>query len=350
MQRELTLIPAITIHPDKICTYFDTHWDPSPPPRKINFLNVPCNINSAAHLQSYSRTADGRVSKIAKKKITRALDYLLLLTNSKMDLNRLSGKMVKFKISFITLTLPSVQIHDDNTIKRTCLNSFILEIQKYYKVQNYLWRAEKQKNGNLHFHIITDKFIPWSEIRDRWNRIVNKLGYVDRYRTELKKFHSEGFQVRSDLLKTWNYKAQIKAYQTGKANDWNNPNSTDIHGVDKINSIRGYICKYMVKNDIEPIKCENSNTDYSTQKGRIWGSSEHLQKITGAQIIADSNIYNEVEQIIKKSNCKTYSENYFTIYYIDFKDLFRLHAKHIFKAFSDYLIQTFGFSIQLSFQ
>src|SRR3972149_9919788 len=135
------------------------------------------------------------------------------------------------RITFITLTLPSNQIHTDNVIKSKCLNQLLIEMSRYHKVEQYIWRAEKQKNGNIHFHILADRYIFWSDIRNRWNRIVNKLGYVDRYKDEQKKFHKDGFQVRQELTGKWTVESSKKAFIKGKRLNWNDPNSTDIHSI-----------------------------------------------------------------------------------------------------------------------
>ena len=68
---------------------------------------------------------------------------------------------VQYKLTFITLTLPSKQIHSDNEIKSKCLNQFLIELKKNHSVSRYIWKAEKQENNNIHFHIIADKFIKW---------------------------------------------------------------------------------------------------------------------------------------------------------------------------------------------
>jgi len=347
MNSSFDIIPHLSIHPDKICTYSEIKWN-KPHSKNSYKINSSGEIESRAdRIKDSSRSAEGKVSKIARRKISKATDYLLLQARPQTQLNRISGKHVKFRIAFITLTLPSLQIHSDNEIKSKCLNSFLLELKKFYQVRNYIWRAEKQANGNLHFHVITDKFVPWSEIRDRWNRIVNKLGYVDRYREEMIKFHSEGFKVRNELLKTWEYKAQVKAYQTGKANDFSNPNSTDIHSVGKIGNIKAYISKYMTKNDTTEKECKNGTSEHQKQIGRIWGCNFELSNITGAQLIIDSEISAELEKAVKNSHCQKYEDSWFTVYYIDFESLPKFGAGKLFEYFCSYLIEKFNFNYQL---
>ena len=94
---------------------------------------------------------------------------------------------------FMTVTLASEQIHSDSEIKRKLLNPFLSELSRLCLKKkdsgsqssgdltiNYLWRAEKQKNGNIHFHLIIDRFIPVQTVNAIWNRIQDRLGYVMR--------------------------------------------------------------------------------------------------------------------------------------------------------------------------
>jgi len=52
-----------------------------------------------------------------------------------------------FKCSFITLTMPSTQIHSTKDITKTCLNQFLTECREQHGLQNYVWRLEFQKIG-----------------------------------------------------------------------------------------------------------------------------------------------------------------------------------------------------------
>lgn len=137
--------------------------------------------------------------------------------------------------TFVTLTLPYTQLHCDKVIKRECLNHFLININRQYQCKNYLWKAEVQRNGNIHFHILFDKYIPWREVRNLWNRCVNRLGYVDWFCTE---------------------------------HNHLDPNSTDIHALKKVKNIRAYIAKYVSKTVGSRDIC-----------GHAWGRSENLSKL-----------------------------------------------------------------------
>lgn len=382
MKRTLDLIPCITIHPDKICTYISPNWSPNPPARDKTEKSIDEKLLKIEHIIDSSRSAEGNVSKLAKKKISKSIDYLILFSKKKGAYSRLSGKEFSFKIAFVTLTLPSRQVHSDNEIKNKCLNQFIIEIKKKYRVKNYVWRAEKQKNGNVHFHILIDKYIPWEELRNNWNRIINKMGYIDRYRETQKNWHKNGFRVRDNLLPTWSKAKQLQAYLSGARTHWNNPNSTDIHSIKKIKNIKSYVQKYVTKSserfefisaEIQKIAGELTKQDNRRKKrrlivklrrlrfqckmveykekvkGRIWGCNSQLQNIKGFRADVDNEICAELNRVINESKCHCYKDYYFQVFYINFDQLPNFGGTQLFRYFCNYLFEQFGFSYQSSF-
>ena len=342
MQSNLTLIPTLAIHPHQINFYNEIHWEPFKPSRnKISYPGQN-NEHGAEHLLQSKRTAQGKVSKVAKRKMSKSIDYLLLLANEKYIEPYMTGKAFNFKVAFITLTLPSAQIHEDNEIKRKCLNSFIIEIQKRYKVKNYVWRAELQQNGNIHFHLLIDKFIHWNEIRNRWNRIINKLGYVDRYREKMKEFFKSGFQIRTDLEKNWSIEKQKASYKRNKLTDFTNPNSTDIHSLKKIRNIKLYLTKYLTKNPGTSEQITDNEDNTRQQNGRIWGASNNLQNLKGCQIQLDSELEQELSKVVNQSGCFSINDTYYSVHYISMSDILKFGGHRLFKVFADYIFLTFG--------
>jgi hypothetical protein len=357
MKATCTTIPKISIHPNKINIYNELHWSPAKPVKDRSQLNLKYYVDDegnlienhekrTAQIINSSRKANGRVSNHARKKMLKASDYLLMMAGNKSIQSQFSGRTFKFKIAFITLTLPSSQVHDDKEIINKCLNQFIIEIKKYYKVRNYIWRAEKQKNGNIHFHILIDKYIAWQQLRDRWNRIINKLGYVNQYREEQKTWHKNGFRPRPELYKTWPLTKQRKAYERGSKQHWNSPNTTDIHSVQKIHNIKQYISKYMSKSEA-PYQIKGTNVKISIyQTGRLWGCNRELSNITGAKAEIDSKLESELQLLIDADNVHKYQGDYFTVVYIDFKELELNNLDGLFKLFSSYMFEQFGFPVQ----
>jgi hypothetical protein len=145
---------------------------------------------------SYFRRSDKQ--KNNEKKLTRGVWNGYLSSKSKSSIKKilsvwLNGvRALKQKknrkwlpknpyITFVTLTLSSEQLHWDTTIRRKILMPFIQQLQREYNVWHYYYYCETQANGNIHFHLLIDSYIHWSDLRDRWNHHQNSLGYVDRF-------------------------------------------------------------------------------------------------------------------------------------------------------------------------
>lgn len=218
--------------------------------------------------------------------------------------------------SFLTLTLPAKQIHCDNDIKKECFLRFIEWLTgdkergaSGWNVRNYIWVAETQKNGNIHFHLIIDRGLPADRINRKWNQFIERLGYVTRYRNRQNYIYKNGWYVRKDMLterveqkrkacramsQRFNKadavndekKRQLKAYNSGIAGNWNNPPSTKIHAIQNIKKLTAYVSKYMTKAPEVNIRLQEGeklieeNGRYSIQTEKI----EKSESIEGLQI------------------------------------------------------------------
>lgn len=243
------------------------------------------------------RTSDynGFISKNTTKRVKAMVEGFI--TSIEQVQQRYKSIAVKQKIqpTFATLTLPYKQFHGDNEIKRKCLTPFIAELQKFHNVKLYVWRAEPQANGNIHFHILLDRFIHWSDIRARWNRIINKLEYVDAF--EQKEGH-------------------------------NDPNSTDMHGLKKVNSISSYIVKYMTKREIR-----------RKIKGRVWGCSKEFHLFKNPRIILTRDIMRDLRRLERKGLIYKRVFDYCAIFSIKLNNLTTFTTSLVSRIYNDFIEQ-----------
>lgn len=204
-----------------------------------------------------------------------------------------NSNIVKRQFTFITLTLPSEQMHTDKDLHRKALNNFIIIIKRKFNVVNYLWRAEKQKNGNLHYHILADAYIHYLKVRDTWNKILEPLGYIDIFE---------------------------------KNNGHRNPNSTDIHSLKKAKNAVKYISKYTSKSDTldnyHKLQAQYSQgliatEDFNLQaaeylqkldnekiNARVWGCSDNIKNLKDFKINECAIVNHFIEEIEKNENTK----------------------------------------------
>jgi hypothetical protein len=275
---------------------------------------------------------------MTKGAIKRCRNYLDLWTNaifSVQQLRKNPSRSYRRFITFVTLTLPSKQQDTDRVIKNCILYPFIDSIQRLYDVKNYVWKAEKQKNGNVHFHLVIDKYIRHELIRHQWNYHLEKKQYVTKYAEKRMIDHKieidflNKFQPNANVNNTHgNITALAMAYQkSGKLSTsacdtvnrfssylkkikrpttfaqvkarimadfrsgFNSPNSTDIHAPEKIKNLTAYVVKIFSKEQRQIKRCENahivgeiSKTNAKTSEniediridGRCWGRSDGL--------------------------------------------------------------------------
>jgi hypothetical protein len=191
--------------------------------------------------------------------------------------------------------------------------------------------VEKQSNGNFHIHIITDKFIPHQDIKEIWNRIQNKLGYVDRYSDRMNQLSYNEYKASYRGNKKYS-ESSIKANWTkGKKSGWKFPNSTDIHSLQFINDIDKYLLKYVTKSD------QNKGIE-----GRLWGCSHSLSNLNGGREIIDSSISTELNKVDSLKGVKKIKDDFYTIYFTDIKQLKLIGCKELVSIFEAFVKERFG--------
>jgi hypothetical protein len=223
-------VPAMTVNPYASSVY------------SYRLHEYSANRYNSASLNNLSNNStNGVVSRIARSKIHKCIGWLDVISRNKRVYNEGTGSSWKWKIGLVTLTLSNKQNHSDQFIKRNMLNSFLVMAKEKWGLEHYVWRAEAQKNGNIHFHIVTGVWIPHRELRDTWNSIQSRYGYIN-----------------------------VEKYG-------NNPNSTDVHSLRKVRNISAYLAKYVSKDGSAGRAID----------GRIWGCSRKLGKLRGVQLLLE---------------------------------------------------------------
>ena len=220
----------------------------------------------------------GKLSPGAKKRIKKIITVWLSSVQFYLMSKNYSLKETGKYIKFITLTLSAPQAHTDKDIKQKMLNQFLTKLKRKYGLKNYLWIAETQGNGNIHFHIITNTNIHHKLIRDTWNKIQNNYGYIDRFE---KKFKHR------------------------------NPNSTDIHVLKKIRNLNAYLTKEATKGQ------QNRLID-----GKLWGCNKELMQITEYETVYSPQVDNVLFNLKQKKDLQVFEDNFFAVYFYESLDIF----------------------------
>lgn len=219
----------------------------------------------------------GTLSRGAASRMKRAINYISLISKPKRVKNIAKNYEFTFKTNFITLTLSDKQMHSDNFIKTKLLKNFIDSLRKRYPAISYVWKAETQNNGNIHFHIITDHFIPTGYINNRWNKIQWNYGYLKSYMSKTGHMRAPSCEVR----KVKSDKDLQKYMRKYLLKGLSNKTTAEINA--EIDSLKNKIafCNSISDGDIlksKLITAIRSLAEASKRKitGKVWGCADNL--------------------------------------------------------------------------
>lgn len=253
-----TLLPLCKIFPYRIICYYESDKNRIYREDQGNNLKV-----------DRIKTYKGKISDCAKRKISERLacwSYMCILFNKNLKNNTLVNQR---KLVFITLTLSEPQRHSDLYIKEKLLEMFLKRVKDTKGTLNYFWKAEKQKNGNIHFHLIVDVYLDKDWIRHTWNICQKFYGYTREYE---KKFKND------------------------------NPPSTHVQMVNSGKLSTRYLLKYVSKQD--------SNVDF---KGRIYSFSDSLLNLKMPVFVVDSFTSDFIDRLKLATHVSYYNEEFFSV-------------------------------------
>lgn len=185
----------------------------------------------------------GKITSGASKRIGKAIDILVQQTPSRYIWNPVSRSYHNFSLNFVTLTIARSKPLPASEAYKNLLKPFIRKLRVGHNL-SYVWKAEFQQNttyhgkakkygGQLHYHLVTDVFYPWTFIRSTWNNLQRKNGYLKEYALKYKSY---------------------------------DPNSTDIHSLQAVGDVAAYLRKYMDKQNTRRVN------------GKVWDCSGDLKR------------------------------------------------------------------------
>ena len=330
--RELSpvTVPIVQIRPNMILVYPQTLWPSGfAPNRRSNNLSIVWNKQENQDANFEGKEAySGQLTFASRKRLQKAINLLVAISDVKRVQAPKSGKWFDFKVNFVTLTLPSAQGSiTDKELKKTCLDNFFKAMRRKHQLKDYVWRAERQFNGNLHFHITTNTYLPQDAIRNEWNRQLSKFHFID----DFKALHGHS-----------------------------NPNSTDVHAVSKLKNIAAYMVKYMSKDPAEHLEEVNQKRmakgddpiipeDHEFRQvegqplwddpinGKVWDCSLNLKSKTRCETEACDQIQAEVNRIVKKHHLKWKSTEYCYLIFTGNKDMKLILEGELLQMYLSYL-------------
>lgn len=237
----------------------------------------------------------GKVTIGAKKRLRRVITLLLQSTPQTYKVHPVTQKTVAHKLSFITVTTPThVNSYNAKWCHKNLLEPLLRTLRRKYQMKSYLWKCELQDNGQVHYHITVDIMLNHSHLKNEWNNLLRRHDMLNEFK--LQYGHDD-------------------------------PNSTDIHAVHKINNLEAYLVKYICK--------EYQNE--TAINAKIWDCSKNLKQADYFKIHVDKGINEYLRSLQKSLLIKT---SYFEhSIFLDFKttDYYAYFNEKIVSEFAKFL-------------
>ncbi len=236
--------------------------------RNVKCVNTWARQYQNLYYQETQKSYLGTVSSAVAAKIYKITSVFI---NSVIKMYQPSSGFKQRLITFSTFTLSEPQKHSDKEIIKTFVdfidhlkkvdNHILGTFDKAPGLKNYVWRAETQENGNIHFHLIADCYLNKNTLQRLWNKYLLKLGYAPS-----------------------NNSAFVESLKKDKKNN-------------KILDVENYLVKYMtkapLKNEYKGLTQSQALALYETTRGtdnevnpfrrpvigKIWGCSKALRKV-----------------------------------------------------------------------
>jgi hypothetical protein len=315
----LPSIPTLSIASDRITL----HWQrPEHKRRSHSQLSTEKNLTRGKFNGYISRGTKSRVRKMLDSWMS-GVNYYRMFRKRKYD------KSPAY-MTFVTLTLSDVQSHGDNELKRKLLMPFIQHLKRQHGVRFYFWRAEAQKNGNIHFHLIVDKYIYSGDLQYHWNRHQKELGYMDRYMEETGSFEAPSTHIKKcpKDQKLINY---VMKY-VGK-----NPSKISAFRVKegKREKVRVYV---------DEVTNENGEREFVRVRminGRIWGCSDELRELVSHKVVLNQEWYELLERATGRDKFRQWESDHCIMWFGDVNEVLKEMNSALYYNYFTHCLQEF---------
>ena len=154
---------------------------------------------------------------------------------------------------------------------------------------------------------------------------MSDLGYIDVYQKRMQTRHGQGFRYSSNSLTAEQKQKEVKAYHYGQQTNWRDPNSTDIHALQKTKNAAAYVCKYVSK-DAQGRKVE----------GRIWGCTDTLKGLKQPEIGVENEFIRLMSELADIGEIRKISYEHCTVYSGNIHEILQSYAPELVTAIEQY--------------
>ena len=322
--------PSFALSPDKLVLFnrFDRMTSDLTHPGWVETFTPKIKLERSFH--------NFAISDNAFRNLRQKVNWLYYLSKKK-DIKTYSGRRIfSFRCAFITFTLPSKQKTPTVDITKRLFNHLLTVLREKYAMSNYVWRLEFQKNGNVHYHLVTDTYIDYFAVQKVWNSVLETDGYVSDFAKkhnamslhDYVQAHSKGDKSKFEVLK--------KRYFKGKSENWQKPPSVDVKSVISKDKIASYVSKYFSKSPEGCTICNEYDTPENSKTMRLWFCSRGLSRLkTISDYLAHVNFCPET--LIRA--CKGFRRvrvDYAVLYFFDISKILGSSRRLLAELFRNY--------------
>lgn len=179
----------------------------------------------------------------------RKVDQMYKLNKNKVRSKILAySKLRKSQIFMAFYSISFPRGLSDEVIRRIH-NTVLTRIRKLDKLFSYIWIAERQKNGTLHFHMLTNRYFNIRIINYMYARAIHN-------------------QIIKLSLNEFNY-------------DYKKYNGVDVKMVSSIDSLSKYLTKYVTKNnELYDGLCWNCDSSVSALVTHIYLNDNEFKELS----------------------------------------------------------------------
>lgn len=269
----------------------------------------------------------GGMSQGSRKRMAKAITVMSQAVKGRWKTNPATGQMMYHKFTFLTLTVSSPENITARQGYDGLLSHFLDWLTRTKGVKTYIWKAELQKRGQLHYHITSPALIHWREVRDKWNDLQRRAGLLDQYALE----HGHFDPNSTDIHNT----KQVKNADRYLLKELNKSISAiQVEAISEVNKrvADGELDQSEAQEEIERIKAEKIKT-----VGKIWGCSNDLQGVGYYTIPVTSQHEQLIDHWVREGKARRTVDDFFSIVYCDNVDPPDLLSVAEEKGFTNYL-------------
>jgi hypothetical protein len=258
--------------------------------------------------QQAKKAYSGAMTQGSRKRLAKAITIMCQATKPRWITNSVSNKMNYHRFAFITLTVSSPHNITARKAYDDLLSHFLDWMTRTVGAKNpaaktYVWKAELQKRGQIHYHITTPAFIHMHAIRDKWNDLQRRAGLLDEYAAKHLHYNAPSTDIKETRSVRRADKYLIK--ELAKSVD-----AIEVEVREKVLQMveRGELDASRIDEKIEKLRTEKLST-----VGKIWGCSGDLAGVGYFTLSETLRHGRMIDQWIREGKARKVSDDFFAV-------------------------------------